>query len=141
VFKAKESAGKSGSFFFFSHDNKFLIKTMNEDEFETFRGVLPQYLLHFAENPNSLIARTYGILTVQMEDIAPVHLFMQKSCKLGCGPFIENAFDLKGSTIARLEKNPDASLLKDVNLTNLCEKKSFLRFRGEDIRQIVPQMR
>jgi len=28
VFKAGESTGKSGSFFFFSHDRKFIIKTM-----------------------------------------------------------------------------------------------------------------
>jgi hypothetical protein len=28
VFKAGESQGKSGSFFFFSHDRKFIIKTM-----------------------------------------------------------------------------------------------------------------
>ena len=28
VFKAGESQGKSGSFFFFSHDKKFIIKTM-----------------------------------------------------------------------------------------------------------------
>ena len=32
VFKAKESAGKSGSFFFFSSDNQFLVKTMNDSE-------------------------------------------------------------------------------------------------------------
>jgi 1-phosphatidylinositol-4-phosphate 5-kinase len=28
VFKAGEGAGASGSFFFFSHDNRFLIKTL-----------------------------------------------------------------------------------------------------------------
>lgn len=28
VFKAGEGAGMSGSFFFFSYDNKFLIKTL-----------------------------------------------------------------------------------------------------------------
>ena len=43
VFKAKESAGKSGSFFFFSQDRKFLIKTMNNDELRVFRDLLPNY--------------------------------------------------------------------------------------------------
>jgi len=28
IFKAGEGAGKSGSFFFFSHDQKFVVKTM-----------------------------------------------------------------------------------------------------------------
>ena len=32
IFKAGESAGKSGSFFFFSHDNKFIIKTLKGNE-------------------------------------------------------------------------------------------------------------
>ena len=32
VFKAGEGAGQSGSFFFFSYDNKFLIKTMTKRE-------------------------------------------------------------------------------------------------------------
>jgi len=32
VFKSGESAGASGMFFFFSHDNKFLIKTMLQED-------------------------------------------------------------------------------------------------------------
>ena len=32
VFKAGEGAGRSGSFFFFSHDRKFIIKTMTDAE-------------------------------------------------------------------------------------------------------------
>jgi Phosphatidylinositol-4-phosphate 5-kinase len=32
VFKAGQGAGKSGSFFFFSHDNKFIIKTLKGNE-------------------------------------------------------------------------------------------------------------
>lgn len=33
VFKAGESQGKSGSFFFFSQDQNFIIKTMTESDF------------------------------------------------------------------------------------------------------------
>ena len=32
LFKAKESAGKSGSFMFSTYDKRFLIKTMNKSE-------------------------------------------------------------------------------------------------------------
>ena len=32
VFQAGEGAGASGSFFFFSHDNRFILKTMNTSE-------------------------------------------------------------------------------------------------------------
>ena len=36
VFKAGESQGKSGSFFFFSKDQKFIIKTMTDSDFNAF---------------------------------------------------------------------------------------------------------
>ena len=64
MFKAGEGAGRSGSFFFFSFDKKFLIKTMNDNEMAVFTGMLPSYLNHFMKNPDSLLARIYGIFTV-----------------------------------------------------------------------------
>merc|ERR1711988_1113900 len=37
------SEGKSGSFFYFSHDMRFMVKTISTEEFFKFRQVLPQY--------------------------------------------------------------------------------------------------
>lgn len=51
VFKAKESAGRSGSFFFFSYDRRFLIKTMNDNEMKVFSELLSSYLMHLHEWP------------------------------------------------------------------------------------------
>ena len=36
VLQAGESSGKSGSFFFFSLDKKFIIKTMTDEDFRSF---------------------------------------------------------------------------------------------------------
>lgn len=36
VFQAGAGAGRSGSFFFFSHDRKFIIKTMTSGELKLF---------------------------------------------------------------------------------------------------------
>lgn len=69
MFKAKESAGKSGSFFFFSYDKKFLLKTMNDKELAILLKMLSDYMLFIKANPNSLMARIYGIFTVQMEGV------------------------------------------------------------------------
>jgi len=44
VFKAGLGAGKSGSFFFFSHDSKFIIKTVKDDEMVVLMAMLPYYL-------------------------------------------------------------------------------------------------
>lgn len=76
AFKAGEGSGKSGSFFFFSHDRGFIIKTMNSSEYSTFLKFFKQYMHHLMVNKNSLLARIYGIFTVNIEKLAPVHLIM-----------------------------------------------------------------
>jgi 1-phosphatidylinositol-4-phosphate 5-kinase len=43
VFKAGESQGKSGSFFFFSQDQQFIIKTMTEEDFDAFTRIQKKY--------------------------------------------------------------------------------------------------
>ena len=47
VFKAGEGAGSSGSFFFFSHDRKFIIKTMTKSEVDLYLNKLPEFSDHF----------------------------------------------------------------------------------------------
>jgi 1-phosphatidylinositol-4-phosphate 5-kinase len=77
IFKAGESQGKSGSFFFFSYDKKFIIKTMTDGELQTFKAMFKDYYEYLIKkNKISLLARIYGIFTVQMEDIVPVHLIL-----------------------------------------------------------------
>ena len=46
IFKSGEGMGKSGSFFFFSHDDRFLIKTMTIDDFNAWMKLFPYYYGH-----------------------------------------------------------------------------------------------
>jgi len=135
VFKAKESAGKSGSFFFFSYDKQFLIKTMNDNEKAVFVNSLVDYLNYLVKNPDSLLARIYGIFTVNMEDLTPVHILLMSNAAQ-TGKEIDNVFDLKGSIINRVvkidSKIQPSSTLKDVNLLNLTKENNLLMFRNED---------
>lgn len=134
MFKAKESAGKSGSFFFFSHDKKFLLKTMNDHEMEVFKGMLPSYLDHFRNNPKSLLARIYGVFTVKMEGVVPVHILLMSNAAQ-CGKMVEKVFDLKGSEINRNVKEEEinsTSTLKDLNLINLLKDDLFMLFQTQD---------
>ena len=65
IFKAGESSGKSGSFFFFSHDNKFIIKTLKGNEKQLLLNILDDYIAYFKKNDNkSLIARIFGIFQI-----------------------------------------------------------------------------
>ncbi|MFO0117795.1 MAG: hypothetical protein ACK521_09345 [bacterium] len=43
IFKAGEGAGRSGSFFFFSHDRKFVVKTMTSAELNLVKRMMPDY--------------------------------------------------------------------------------------------------
>jgi 1-phosphatidylinositol-4-phosphate 5-kinase len=52
MFKAGEGAGASGSFFFFSNDNRFIIKTLQRTEMDKFLDMLPDYAKHIAKTKN-----------------------------------------------------------------------------------------
>jgi 1-phosphatidylinositol-4-phosphate 5-kinase len=65
IFKAQESAGASGSFFFFSSDNKFIIKTLRNNEKDLLLGLLDDYSDHIESSNNySLLTRIYGLYTL-----------------------------------------------------------------------------
>jgi len=69
-------AGKSGSLFFFSSDNRFLIKTINKDEKNELLGSLNDYLAHYEKSKNkSLLARIYGVFCLRIPN-APEMEFM-----------------------------------------------------------------
>lgn len=52
------------------------------------------------------MARIYGIFTVRMEELVPVHILLMSNAAQ-CGKLIEYVFDLKGSMINREVKEKD----------------------------------
>ena len=79
VFNAGEGAGRSGSFFFYSHDRKFIIKTMTKDELNLYLKLLPKFARHYLANPSSLIARIFGVFTVNMCSAGKVHFMLMEN--------------------------------------------------------------
>ena len=79
VFKAGEGAGKSGSFFFYSHDRKFIIKTMTDEELKLFRKLQPALSEHYKKNPMSLLAKIVGVFTVRSNRMSDVHLALMEN--------------------------------------------------------------
>merc|ERR1719401_2520965 len=45
-----EASGKSGSFFLRTHDSKFVLKTIEDHEFEVLKDVLPHMVLYLQEH-------------------------------------------------------------------------------------------
>lgn len=52
VFRAGEGAGASGSFFFFSYDHRFIIKTLTSEEVKLLEIILQDYLEHIKKMEN-----------------------------------------------------------------------------------------
>mmetsp|Transcript_22174 Transcript_22174/g.29654 ORF Transcript_22174/g.29654 Transcript_22174/m.29654 type:complete len:316 (+) Transcript_22174:1519-2466(+) len=118
VFKAGESAGRSGSFFFFSHDRKFIIKTMTNGELKLMLNMLPRLANHHQTVKQSLLAKIFGAFTVCMSKTAPVHIvLMENTMRLKRPSSLNYIFDLKGSFINRKTKGATtaSTTLKDVN--------------------------
>ena len=65
----KESEGKSGSLFFFTHDKKFIIKTLYSHELKAILGgFLKSYHELIVESiSNSLITRIYGVFEIVIQ--------------------------------------------------------------------------
>ena len=79
IFSSGEASGASGSFFFFSHDNRFIVKTMTKEELELACKHLPRLYRHYVSNPDSLIARIYGVFSIRQKGFKKVHLIVMKN--------------------------------------------------------------
>lgn len=93
---------------------------MTDSELVSFKGMFVDYIDYLESHPDSLMARIYGIFTVQMEDIVPVHLIlMGNTIQTIQSNEILNKFDLKGSSFNRIVKGKNhksGTILKDLNL-------------------------
>ncbi|KAJ8120921.1 hypothetical protein ONZ43_g2498 [Nemania bipapillata] len=113
------SPGKSGSFFYFSRDYKYIIKTIHHAEHKFLRKILKDYYNHVIDNPNTLLSQFYGLHRVKMPYGKKIHFVVMNNL-FPPHRDIHTTFDLKGSTIGRdykeedLENNPRATL-KDLN--------------------------
>ncbi|KAH8668612.1 hypothetical protein BX600DRAFT_435139 [Xylariales sp. PMI_506] len=141
------SPGKSGSFFYFSRDYKYIIKTIHHGEHKFLRKILKDYYNHVTDNPNTLLSQFYGLHRVKMPYTGKKIHFVVMNNLFPPHRDIHQTFDLKGSTVGRdyreedLEKNPRATL-KDLNWLRrkrhlelgLQKKQMFLQQLQKDVR-------
>lgn len=55
------SQGKSGSFFYYTADGKYMLKTIRYKEYKFLREILKDYYNYIRSNPETLITRFYGL--------------------------------------------------------------------------------
>ena len=99
----KFTEGKSGSFFYFSHDFRYIIKTITSEEEKFLRKIAYRYYNHMKRNPGSLIVRFFGLHKVRLAPeqryisvVVMENLFYNRHQMK-----IHHTYDLKGSTVGR----------------------------------------
>lgn len=114
------SPGKSGSFFYFSRDFRFIIKTIHHSEHRMLRKILKEYYNHITANPNTLISQFYGLHRIKLPWGKKVHFIVMNNL---FPPYYDmhRTYDLKGSTLGREhifkpgEEGTTTAVLKDLN--------------------------
>ncbi|KAM3294593.1 hypothetical protein ACQJBY_037470 [Aegilops geniculata] len=114
------SPGKSGSFFYLTQDDRFMIKTVRKSEVKLLIRMLPSYYQHVSRYDYSLITRFYGVHCVKPINGPKVRFIVMGN--LFCSDYqIHRRFDLKGSSYGRTadkfeEEIDETTTLKDLDL-------------------------
>ncbi|KAG7829556.1 hypothetical protein KL920_002415 [Ogataea angusta] len=115
------SPGKSGSFFYYSRDYKFIIKTIHHSEHKHLRKCLKQYYEYVEKNPQTFICQFYGLHRLKMHFITGIHKihFLVMNNIFPPHRDLHEKFDLKGSTHGRFT---NVSAAKAQGKTSIVQK-------------------
>lgn len=113
--------GASGSIFYLTDDDEFIVKTVQHKEGEFLQKLLPGYYMNLNQNPRTLLPKFFGLYCYQvlgknirlvvMNNLLPSHVKMHEK------------YDLKGSTYKRkaskAEKGKESPTFKDLDFMEL----------------------
>ena len=99
----KFTEGKSGSFFYFTRDFKYIIKTVTDAEERFLQRIAYRYYDHMKNNPNSLIVRFLGLHKVRLaREQRYITVVVMENIFYNTNQFkMHERYDLKGSRIGR----------------------------------------
>ncbi|KAJ6818588.1 putative phosphatidylinositol 4-phosphate 5-kinase 6 [Iris pallida] len=116
------SPGKSGSFFYLTNDDRYMIKTVKKAEVKVLLRMLPAYYNHVRTFENTLVTKFFGLHCVKLTGTAQKKVRFVIMGNLFCSEYhIHRRFDLKGSSHGRTTFKPESEIdetttLKDLDL-------------------------
>eukprot|EP00350_Pseudokeronopsis_sp_OXSARD2_P010211 CAMPEP_0170557774 /NCGR_PEP_ID=MMETSP0211-20121228/30037_1 /TAXON_ID=311385 /ORGANISM="Pseudokeronopsis sp., Strain OXSARD2" /LENGTH=305 /DNA_ID=CAMNT_0010869105 /DNA_START=70 /DNA_END=984 /DNA_ORIENTATION=+ len=116
--KFQEGSGKSESFFFFTSDNKFVIKTVKPLELRRLvkKNLIEHYSDHLRRNPQSMLGRMFGVFKIKVKFMQPITVLVMNNVMGMETQDITATYDLKGSSFQRyVVPSKPTSVLKDNN--------------------------
>ena len=112
------SPGKSGSVFFLSQDDHFMIKTLRKSEVKVLLRMLPNYHHHVRSHENTLITKFFGLHRIKPSSGQKFRFVVMGN--MFCTELrIHRRFDLKGSSLGRSADKVEIdenTTLKDLDL-------------------------
>ncbi|XP_027341452.1 phosphatidylinositol 4-phosphate 5-kinase 1-like [Abrus precatorius] len=114
------SPGKSGSIFYLTQDDRFIIKTVKKSEVKVLIRMLPSYYQHVCQYKNSLVTAFLGVHCVKPVGGQKIRFIVMGN--VFCSEYrIHKRFDLKGSSHGRMTDKPreeidETTTLKDLDL-------------------------
>ena len=141
----KFTEGKSGSFFYFTRDFKYIIKTINKQEEDFLQKIGYRYYDHMKNNPNSLIVRFFGLHKVRLaREQRFITVVVMENIFHNTDQFkMHERYDLKGSRVGRRSVKKTSKITREYKGTlkdlDLGDKKIHI---GTDMkRQLMEQLR
>lgn len=141
----KESEGKSGSFFFNTHDKKFILKTISNTEKNTINeNFIEQYTSFMQQNgETSFITKIYGVFTIILTESSSINVILMPNIIQFPYSLISKVFDLKGSRIDRLTLDFNSTVknklraLKDLDFIWINDTQGIADFNNDAINEIT----
>ncbi|CAE7467355.1 unnamed protein product [Symbiodinium natans] len=123
------SEGKSGAFFYYTSDGKYMMKTVTHKEQMLLKKMLKKYYDHITQNQGTLLVRFLGLHCLSVhknrKGSAVQKVYFVVMGNMFNTPFeIHKRYDLKGSWVGRVTKDEDRDpsvALKDVDFTKAQE--------------------
>ncbi|XP_042490908.1 phosphatidylinositol 4-phosphate 5-kinase 8-like isoform X1 [Macadamia integrifolia] len=113
------SPGKSGSIFYLSQDERFVIKTQRRSELKILLKMLPNYYNHVGAHDNTLITKFFGLHRITLKHGRKVRFVVMGN--MFCTELrIHRRYDLKGSSQGRCTNKHEIdenTTLKDLDLS------------------------
>ncbi len=109
------SSGKSGSFFYYSSDGRYILKTVHRHEFLFLKKILKSYHDHIMKHPSTRIVKFYGMhkMRVKFKSTYQKIYFVIFNNLFQTYKEIQVRYDLKGSLYKRTTPpNADSSIAR-----------------------------
>uniref|UniRef100_A0A3B5MFT3 PIPK domain-containing protein n=1 Tax=Xiphophorus couchianus TaxID=32473 RepID=A0A3B5MFT3_9TELE len=116
--------GASGSLFYLTSDDEFIIKTVQHKEAKFLQRLLPGYYMNLNQNPRTLLPKFYGLYCIQTGGfnirLVVMNNVLPRSVKM------HYKYDLKGSTYkrraSRKEREKARPTYKDLDFQDMHEE-------------------